>query len=163
MIEFTIVRKVGLPVEKIWALCGDFAKSPGPGVRIYLEARGNPSAQGVGAERTIAIGQVRVRERLIAVDPLRSYTYTILSGSPMKSHFAKAEFIPRGASTEIRWDVTFIPKIPGTGWIVGMVTKKAVNRYIDEIEKASSCAEENCNRTEAVSEGYEVKQAGQLL
>ncbi|MEW6374591.1 MAG: hypothetical protein AB1502_02220 [Thermodesulfobacteriota bacterium] len=40
-------------------------------------------------------------------------------------------------STEIRWTVEFTPKIPGIGWVVGRITKKAINQFIDEIEKAS--------------------------
>jgi hypothetical protein len=32
--------------------------------------------------------------------------------------------------------VEFKPKVPGIGWIVSMVTKKAIHQYIDEIEKA---------------------------
>jgi len=67
----------------------------------------------------------------------KSFTYQILSGAPMKEHHAKVEFISHGSSTEIRWTVEFTPKIPGIGWFVALVTKKAINRYIDEIEKTS--------------------------
>ena len=133
MPSFLLVRNVDVPADRVWGLCGDFTKSPGPGVVVQVEKEGNPH---VGAERTITIGSVKVRERLVAVDPPRGFSYTILSGAPMKEHLAKAEFIPRGATTEIRWNVEFKPKVPGIGWIVGMVTKKAVNQFIDEIEKA---------------------------
>ena len=54
----------------------------------------------------------------------------------MKDHHATVEFIPQATATEIRWDVKFVPRIPGIGWLVASVTKKAINRYIDEIEKA---------------------------
>jgi len=137
MKAFTITRKVDLPVEKVWEIAGDFKKSPGPGIMVEVENQGDPASQGVGSIRTITIGKVKVRERLESINAPKSFTYRILSGAPMKDHLAKGEFIPQGASTEIRWTVEFTPKIPGIGWFVALVTKKAVNRYIDEIEKTS--------------------------
>ncbi len=136
MSAFVVTRKIDLPLQKVWSICGDFTKSPGPGITVQVEEKGNTANNNVGAIRTITIGTVRVRESLEAVRPQQSFTYKILSGAPMKDHIAIAEFIPRGSSTEIRWNVEFKPKVPGIGWIVGMVTKKAINQYIDEIEKA---------------------------
>jgi len=137
MPSFFITRKVDLPVEKVWEIAGDFKKSPGPGIMVEVENHGDPAAQGVGAIRTITIGKVKVRERLESIKAPESFSYKILSGAPMKDHLAKCEFIPQGASTEVRFTVEFTPKIPGIGWLVALVTKKAINRYIDEIEKAS--------------------------
>ncbi len=99
---------------------------------------GRSSLHGAGAIRTITIGKVRVRERLESLDPAnKSFSYKILSGAPMKEHLAKAEFFPRGLSTEIRMSVHFKPAIPGIGWIVANVTKKAINQYLDAVEKAA--------------------------
>jgi len=78
-----------------------------------------------------------VRERLDSIDPPKSFAYIILSGAPIKNHSGKAEFIPKGSSTEIRWSGEFSPKIPFTGWICCKVSKGAVNGLIDEIEKSS--------------------------
>ncbi len=137
MKSFTISRKLDLPAEKVWGIAGNFHQSPGPGVVVRAEKKDRSGSAGAGAERTITIGSVCVRERLLSVNAPQSFSYTILSGAPMKDHRAKVDFISRGSATEIRWAVEFTPKIPGTGWVVGMVTKKAVNRYIDEIEKAT--------------------------
>ncbi len=30
MTSFTLIRKVNIPVEKVWEKVGDFTKSPGP-------------------------------------------------------------------------------------------------------------------------------------
>ena len=137
MTAFVVTRKVDIPSDKVWNLCGDFAKSPGPGVLVEVEEKGNAGSNNVGAIRTITIGSVKVRERLVSVDPPRTFSYTVLSGAPMMGHLGKAEFIPQGAATEIRWSAEFKPRVPGTGWIVGMVTRKAINHLIDEIEKAA--------------------------
>ncbi len=137
MTSFTLSRMVDLPAKKVWEIAGDFTKSPGPGVLVEVEKQGDPDAHGVGAIRAITIGKVRVRERLDSIDPPKSFAYTILSGAPIKNHSGKAEFIPKGSSTEIRWSGEFSPKIPFTGWICCKVSKGAVNGLIDEIEKSS--------------------------
>ena len=137
MTTLTITRKLDLPVEKVWEIAGDFKKSPGPGVTVEVENHGDPASQGVGSIRTITIGKVKVRERLESINAPKSFTYRILSGAPMKDHHAKAEFIPQGASTEIRFTYEFTPKITGIGWLVALMVKKAINRYIDEIENTS--------------------------
>jgi hypothetical protein len=145
MTAFTITRKVELPVEEVWAIAGDFKKSPGPGIIVEVENQGDPASHGVGAIRTITIGKVKVRERLESINAPNSYTYRILSGAPMKDHHAKGEFIPQGASTEIRFTYEFTPKILGIGWLVALMTKKAINRYIDEIEKTSRSQKNKTN------------------
>ncbi len=134
MTAFTVTRKVDLPAHRVWEIAGNFMKAPGPGINVIVEKQGDFRSNGVGAERTIIIGSVCVRERLLSINAPQSFSYTILSGAPMKDHRAKTDFIPRGQATEIRVAVEFAPKIPGTGWLLGMVTKKAINRYIDEIE-----------------------------
>jgi hypothetical protein len=123
MTTFTITRTIASPADKVWALAGDFLKAPGPGIEVKIEKHGNGS-NNIGAKRTITIGSVCVRERLESVGPGKTFSYKILSGAPMKNHRATSEFKANGVSTEIRW-------------LVGMVTSKAVNRYIDEVEKAT--------------------------
>lgn len=138
MTSFQLSRQIASPLEKVWALAANFANAPGPGIEVIVEKQGDPSMNGAGAERTITIGSVRVRERLESLDPVkRSFTYKILSGAPMKDHVAKAEFAAAGANTQVRWNVTFAPKIPGIGWIVAGVTKKAINQYLDAVERAA--------------------------
>ncbi len=136
MANFTLTRTISAPVDKVWAIGGDFMKAPGPGVEVKVEKRGN-SWDNVGAERTITIGKVKVREWLETVGPGKAFSYKILSGAPMKDHLARAMFTAKGSFTEIRWEVAFTPKIPGTGWIIALVTKKADNQYLDVVAKAA--------------------------
>ena len=137
MTTLTVARKLVLPVEKVWEIAGDFKKSPGPGVIVEVENHGDPTSHGVGSIRTITIGKVKVRERLESISAPNSFTYRILSGAPMKDHHAKAEFVPQGTSTEVRYTYEFTPKIIGIGWLVALMVKKTINLYIDEIEKTS--------------------------
>jgi len=135
MKTFTINRMIASSAEKVWSVAGNFLRSPGPGVEVTVEAPGK-GPNGVGTERTITIGSVTVREQLASVGPGMTFSYKILSGAPLKQHQATAAFTSKGASTEVRWDVSFLPKVPGTGWIVAMVTKKAINQYLDVVERA---------------------------
>ena len=137
MKQFTIHRTIAAPAEKAWPFASDFLRSPGPGVEITVEVAGS-GPDGVGTERTITIGSVKVRERLESVGPGMQFTYKILSGAPMKQHQATATFTPNGTSTEARWDVELLPKVPGMGWILAMVTRKAVNQYLDAVERAAT-------------------------
>ena len=137
MTTLSVTRKLALPVEKVWEIAGDFKKAPGPGIVVEVENQGDPALHGVGAIRTITIGKVKVRERLESVNAPNSFTYRILSGAPMKDHLAKAEFIPQGAATEIRFTYEFTPKMTGIGWLVALMVKNTINRYIDEIEKTA--------------------------
>ncbi len=131
---FTITKMLDLPAQKVWAIASDFTKFPGPAISVQVEEKGSPELNGVGTVRTIIIGRVQVRERLESVNPPKPFTYRILSGAPMKDYLATVKISSRGNSTEIRWDAQFTPKFPGTGWIVGKVTKNTINRFIDEIE-----------------------------
>ncbi len=135
MNSFILTRKIAASIDMVWKVAADFGRSPGPSIVVRLEKDGDLRSH--GAERTIRIGNVCVRERLESVDPAcRSFTYRILSGAPMKKHLARVEFAPSGTSTEIRWKVEFEPKLPGVGWILAGVTKKAINQYLNAVEQA---------------------------
>lgn len=132
---FTITRKLDLPSDQVWAIVSDFGRPPGPAIKIEVEETGNPEANGVGAIRNINIKGARARERLEAVDAPNSITYRMLSGAPVKKYLGTVNVVAQNGATLINWDVELVPKIPGIGWIVAMVVKKAINRYIDAIEE----------------------------
>lgn len=137
MTTFTITRELDLPSEKAFAIISDFTRSPSPNIAVKVEKKGDPESNGVGTIRTITIGKVRVRERLESVTPPNSFTYSILSGAPMKDYLGNVEIAPQEAKSIVRWNVKFTPKIPGTGWIGAMVAKKTINRFIDEMEASN--------------------------
>ncbi len=137
MTTFTITRELDLPSEKAFAIISDFTRSPSPNIAVKVEKKGDPESNGVGTIRTITIGKVRVRERLESVTPPNSFTYSILSGAPMKDYLGNVEIAPQEAKSIVRWNVKFTPKIPGTGWIGAIVSKKTINRLIDEMEMSN--------------------------
>lgn len=139
MTTFTITRELDLPSEKAFAIISDFTRSPSPNITVKVETKGDPEANGAGTIRTITIGKVRVRERLESVTPPNSFTYTILSGAPMKDYLGSVEIAPQDNKSLVRWNVKFTPKIPGTGWLGAIVSKKTINRLLNEMEIGNRC------------------------
>jgi hypothetical protein len=135
MATFTITRKLDLPSEKVWVTVSDFTRAPSPAIIIEVEEKGDPDANGIGAIRNINIKGAKARERLESVDAPNSITYRMLSGAPVKEYVGTVNVVAQDGATLINWDVKLIPKIPGIGWIVAMVIRKAINRYIDAIEE----------------------------
>ena len=99
---------------------------------------GDPALNGVGFIRVVTSGKRKVTERLEGIDPPHSYTYTLVAGVPVKEgYLGKVEFAPRGNATQIKWSGNFTPKVPGTGWLIALMTKWTVNRIIDTIDETS--------------------------
>lgn len=135
MTTFTISRELDLPSDKVWAIVSDFTCAPSPAITIEVEEKGNPEVHGIGAIRNINIKGAKARERLESVDTPNSITYRMLSGAPVKEYLGTVNVVPQNGATLINWDVKLIPKIPGIGWIVAIVIRKAINRFIDAIEE----------------------------
>lgn len=133
MTNFTLTREVDLPLEKVFPLITDFTRSPSPNIPVEVESKGN-QANGVGTIRTITIGMVKVRERLNSVTPPNNFSYTILSGAPLRDYIGTVKIVPRDSKSEIEWNVKFTPKIRGTGWIGAIVSKRTINRLLKEME-----------------------------
>jgi hypothetical protein len=137
MTTFTITRVLDLPSEKAFAIISDFTRSPGPDISVNVEKMGDSEANGAGTVRTITIGKVRVRERLESVTPPNSFTYSLLSGAPVKDYLGNVEIASQEDKSLVRWNVKFTPKIPGTGWLGAIVSKKTINRLLDEMEMSN--------------------------
>jgi len=137
MATFTITRKLELPSDQVWAIVSDFTRPPSPDISIDVEEKGNPDANGIGAIRNINIRGAKARERLESVDPPNSFTYSMLSGAPVKECLGNVNVLAQNGTTLINWDVKLIPKISGIGWIIAIVIRKANNRYIDAIEEGN--------------------------
>lgn len=130
-----VERTINVPLEKLWPTAGDFTKSPDPSLLIKIVKKGDETRLGVGCERQIYSGKTIFHERLNSIDPPNSFSYEMLSGSPTKYQRGKVWFKAVGESTHIKWETEFAPKIPCTGWIIKLVTKRFYNKFIDEFAK----------------------------
>lgn len=133
MSSFKLTRMIDAPLEKVWA-AADFTKSAGP-YPMKVQNTGDPDKNGAGFTRAVTSGKRTIIERLLEVDPMRSYTYTLAEGAPVKEDYrGKVEFTPKGNATLLIWSAEFTAKIPGTGWLGALLIKKTVNNIVDVIE-----------------------------
>ncbi len=137
MKTISVERVINAPLEKVWAVAGKFGESPGPSIQIILEKEGDPDSNGLGMERNMHFlnQKIKVYERLESYDPPNSYSYSILSGAPVKSYTGKIEFSTSGDATKVNYTGTFLPKVPGIGWLIGKMSLKNINDFLDELEK----------------------------
>ena len=135
MTSFTFDRKVNLSKDKVWANIGDFTKTPGPDIIVKIKKEGDPARHGVGAIRTIKIGNVKVKEILESANPPHSFDYRIIGNPLMKDYIGHVTFEDDAGSTKIRWQADIKPMIPFTGPICVKVATGCVSKLIDSLEK----------------------------
>ncbi|WKY48412.1 SRPBCC family protein [Eubacteriaceae bacterium ES3] len=134
MAGFKLKRKINAPVEKVWA-AADFTTSVDP-YRMDVLTKGDPNNNLIGFTRKMYIGKRTAVERLLEVDPLHSYTYTLDEGIPIKNDYrGVVTFEKVRNKTKLTWKVKFTPKILGSGWLIALKIKGIVGDMIDEIEK----------------------------
>lgn len=110
--------------DTVYALLRDGASWPrwSPIGSFELERRADgDDPEGVGAVRVFRSrwrgSKVTSRERVVELVPGRRFSYTLLSGLPLRDYRADVDLSPADEGTTIRWRSSFQPKIPGTGWL----------------------------------------------
>lgn len=113
--------KVHTPADAatVYALLRDGSSWPtwSPIDSFQLERAGAREPEGIGAIRTFRKGRVIGRDQIAELDPDRRFSYLHLSGLPVRDYRADVDLEPTGSGTRICWHVSFVPKVPGTGWL----------------------------------------------
>jgi Polyketide cyclase / dehydrase and lipid transport len=107
--------------DAVYALLVDGATWPtwSPLGSFELEQAGPDGGEGVGAVRVFRTGRVTSRERVAELVPGRRFSYELLSGLPVRDYRADVDLArAAGGGTEIHWRSRFLPKVPGTGWLI---------------------------------------------
>lgn len=114
--------------ETVYALLVDGSTWPdwSPLGSFELERPGTDEPEGVGAIRVFRTGRVTSRERVVAREPGRRFSYELLSGLPLRGYHADVDLSSDGAGTTIRWHSSFTATVPGTGWLY----RRALGRFI---------------------------------
>jgi Polyketide cyclase / dehydrase and lipid transport len=116
--------------DALFALLAEGATWPrwSPIEAFELERAGDPPPEGVGAIRVFRRGRTTGRDQIVEVVPGRRLGYVSLSGLPVRDYRAHVELEPAGDGTTIRWQASFAPKVPGTGWVV----ERGLGRFLDQ-------------------------------
>ena len=94
--------------------------------RSSWEREGSPETGGVGAIRRLGSARVFSREQIVEYDRPGHLAYVILSGQPVREYRADVALTPSAGGTDIRWEATFWPRVPGTGRFVRWYLAKIV-------------------------------------
>jgi hypothetical protein len=123
----------------VYALLRDGATWPtwSPLGSFELERPGDTEPEGLGAIRVFRTRQptgqlVTTRERVAELVPGRRFSYVLLSGLHIRDYRADVDLtspVPGGTTgTAIRWHSSFVPAVPGTGWLFRLVLGRFIAR-----------------------------------
>ncbi|MGH3935252.1 MAG: SRPBCC family protein [Pseudonocardiaceae bacterium] len=103
----------------VYALLRDGATWPAwsPIDSFQLERTGAGQPEGLGAIRVFRRGRVIGRDQIVGLVPDRRFSYRHLTGLPVRDYHGDIDLESAGGGTTIHWHVSFVPKLPGTGWL----------------------------------------------
>jgi uncharacterized protein YndB with AHSA1/START domain len=139
MASFTFTREVAAPPETVFEVLTDHRryKELTPLRKSVLEREGTPTADGVGAIRKLSAIGPPLREEVIAYEPSSRFSYTLLSGLPVRDHVGTVELTPNGGGTKMVYAVRTQPTVPVVGAVVVAAVKQGVKQLVDGIVKES--------------------------
>jgi uncharacterized protein YndB with AHSA1/START domain len=139
MASFTYVRQVAAPPEIVFDVLTDHRRYTEitPLRRAELEREGEPEPDGVGAIRVLGVAGPPMREEVLAYERPSRFSYTLLSGLPVRDHVGTVELEPKDGGTEVTYAVKTTPTIPLAGPIFMTGLKKAIRDLIGGVAKES--------------------------
>lgn len=148
MASFTFEREVAAPPEVVFDVLVDHRRYAEitPMRRSVLEREGDPAPNGVGAIRVLSAVGPPLREEVLAYQPSTRFSYTLISGAPVRDHVGTVELTPAGAGTKVVYAVRTTPTIPVVGPVVVAVVKQGIKQLLSGIATESE-------RRAAVSNG----------
>ncbi len=105
----------------VWSPIGSFE----------LEREGAEGGESLGAIRIFHTGRSDSHEEIVGLEPARRFSYTLLSGLPLRSYRADVDIEPQDGGTAIHWHSSFRAKVPGTGGIYRRFLGGFIQRCVD--------------------------------
>ena len=139
MASFTYVRQVAAPPEIVFDVLTDHRRYTEIAAlrRAELEREGEPEPDGVGAIRVLGVVGPPMREEVLAYERPSRFSYTLLSGLPVRDHVGTVELEPKDGGTEVTYAVKTTPTIPLAGPVFMTGLKKAIRDLIGGVAKES--------------------------
>jgi uncharacterized protein YndB with AHSA1/START domain len=137
--SFTFTREIAAPVETVFEVLTDHRKYADltPLRKSELEREGEPAPNGVGAIRKLTAVGPALREEVVAYEPPSRFSYTLLSGAPLRDHLGTVELTPQNGGTRMVYAVRTQPTVPVIGVAVVAVVKQGVKGLVDGVVKES--------------------------
>lgn len=139
MASFTYKREVAAPPEIVFAVLTDHRGYPKitPLRKAELEREGEPAPNGVGAIRRLSAAGPPLREEVLAYEPSTRFSYTLLSGLPVRNHVGTVELTPSAGGTKVVYAVRTTPTVPLVGGAVVAAVKIGIKQLLGGIAKES--------------------------
>lgn len=139
MASFTLVREVDAPPEVVFDVLTDHRGYADITLvrKAELERDGKPAPNGVGAIRVLRSIGPPLREEVLAYESPSRFSYTLLSGLPLRDHVGTVELTPEGGGTKIVYAVRTIPTVPLVGSAVVAAVKQAIKQLLNGVARES--------------------------
>ena len=131
-VQIDVTERTSADPAAVYALLRAGASWPdwSPIDSFELEREGKDEPEGVGAVRIFRNGRITGHDEILGFTKDRSLRYGHRSELPVRDYRGEVELRPAdGGGTEIRWRVSFLPKVPGTGWVL----RRGLTRFIGEL------------------------------
>jgi uncharacterized protein YndB with AHSA1/START domain len=139
MASFTLTREIAAPPETVFAVLTDHRRYSEltPLRKSELEREGEADVNGVGAIRKLTVAGPPMREEVIAFEVPSRFSYTVLSGLPVRDHVGTVELTAEDGGTRMVYAVRTQPTLPVVGFAVVAAIKQAIKGLIDGVAKES--------------------------
>jgi len=135
MASFTFTREIAAPPETIFEVLVDHRgySDITPVRKSVLEREGDPAPNGVGAIRKLSAVGPPLREEVLTYEEPTRFSYTLLSGLPVRDHVGTVELTPAEGKTTMTYAVRTMPTIPIVGAAVVGAVKLGVKQLVDGV------------------------------
>jgi hypothetical protein len=98
-----------------------------------LEREGDPAPNGVGSIRVLTAVGPPMREETIVYERPSRFSYTVLSGLPVRDHVGTVSLEPDGEGTRVTYALRTTPTVPFAGGLVMMAIKRAITELLNGV------------------------------
>jgi uncharacterized protein YndB with AHSA1/START domain len=139
MASFTFTREIAAPPEMVFEVLTDHRRYSEltPLRKSELEREGETDVNGVGAIRKLTVVGPPMREEVLAYEAPSRFSYTVLSGLPVRDHVGTVELSEDSGRTRMVYAVRTQPTLPVVGFAVIAAIKQAIKGLIDGVAKES--------------------------
>jgi uncharacterized protein YndB with AHSA1/START domain len=139
MASFTLERHVAAPPETVFAVLTEHDRYDAitPLRKSVLEREGDPPPNGVGAIRVMTSVGPPLREKVVAYEPPTRFSYTVISGAPIRDHLGTVELAPEAGGTRIVYAVRMIPTLPLAGAAVVGAIRLGIGMLLRGVKRES--------------------------
>lgn len=137
MAEFTLTRRMNASPEAVFDAITDHRRYSDytPIRRAELEREGDTEPNGEGAIRALHLVGPPMRERVIAYERPRLFSYELISGLPVRDHVGTVTIDPAGSGSLVTYQVETTPTIPFSGPVLVSALKLSLGRLMAAVQR----------------------------